>query len=247
MEQFQQFLYDWGLYVVLGAGVLIILLFGLWLLAMRGKSILKQKNKQLTANNTEYTKQIGQLQEENDALRAAHTQAETERADAEESKRQAEAMAQAQAEAAEKARSEAAARERAEAAAVARAEAAKRQAEAAEQARAQAAARERAARAGAEEKERLAIQVQALKQKQPQAKVAEEDVTVVENDDKTPTVYSVKYDRYKGNWIVVKTGQERPVRRVATKEEALRIAKDLAKRMDAALVVHKKDGKFQKI
>lgn len=216
MEQFQQFLYDWGLYVVLGAGVLIILLFGLWLLAMRGKSILKQKNKQLTANNTEYTKQIGQLQEENDALRAAHTQAETERADAEESKRQAEAMAQAQAEAAEKARSEAA-------------------------------ARERAARAGAEEKERLAIQVQALKQKQPQAKVAEEDVTVVENDDKTPTVYSVKYDRYKGNWIVVKTGQERPVRRVATKEEALRIAKDLAKRMDAALVVHKKDGKFQKI
>ena len=58
--------------------------------------------------------------------------------------------------------------------------------------------------------------------------------------------YTVKYDRAKGNWIIVKAGNTRPTRRVATKAEALAIAKELADASGAALAVHKKDGKFQK-
>lgn len=58
--------------------------------------------------------------------------------------------------------------------------------------------------------------------------------------------YTVKYDRAKGNWIVVKNGNSRPTRRVATKAEALAIAKELADASGATLSVHKKDGKFQK-
>ena len=64
---------------------------------------------------------------------------------------------------------------------------------------------------------------------------------------KPPAAYSVKYDRAKGSWVIVRAGQQRPVRRVATKEEALKIARELAKKTGAGLYVHKKDGKFQKV
>ena len=64
---------------------------------------------------------------------------------------------------------------------------------------------------------------------------------------KPPAAYSVKYDRAKGSWVIARAGQQRPVRRVATKEEALKIARELAKKTGAGLYVHKKDGKFQKV
>lgn len=58
--------------------------------------------------------------------------------------------------------------------------------------------------------------------------------------------FIVKYDRVKDNWVIQKEGVDRAVRRVDTKEEALVIARSLCRKHDARLVVHKKDGKFQK-
>ena len=60
------------------------------------------------------------------------------------------------------------------------------------------------------------------------------------------TKYSVVYDRAKDSWVIRKAGVDRVVRRVDTKEEAVRVARALCKKNDAHLVVHKKDGKFQK-
>ena len=53
-------------------------------------------------------------------------------------------------------------------------------------------------------------------------------------------------DKEQKNWIVKIDGGERASKRCATKEEALKVAKDLAKKKDADLSVHKKNGKFQK-
>lgn len=58
--------------------------------------------------------------------------------------------------------------------------------------------------------------------------------------------FTVVYDRPKDSWVIRKAGVDRVVRRVDTKEEAMRVARALCKKYDANLVVHKKDGKFQK-
>ena len=58
--------------------------------------------------------------------------------------------------------------------------------------------------------------------------------------------FIVKYDRNKDTWVVAKEGVNKAVRRVDTKEEAMNIARELCKKYNARLVVHKKDGKFQK-
>lgn len=58
--------------------------------------------------------------------------------------------------------------------------------------------------------------------------------------------FTVKFDRPKQSWVIMKQGQERVYRRVATKEEAMKIARELSQKYDASLTVHKKDGKFQK-
>ena len=56
---------------------------------------------------------------------------------------------------------------------------------------------------------------------------------------------TLKYDRIKMNWVILRSDTDRTYRRVATKQEGLPVAKDLARRLHAQLVVHKKDGKFQ--
>ena len=58
---------------------------------------------------------------------------------------------------------------------------------------------------------------------------------------------TLKYDRIKMNWVILRSDTDRTYRRVATKQEGLPVAKDLARRLHAQLVVHKKDGKFQKL
>lgn len=58
--------------------------------------------------------------------------------------------------------------------------------------------------------------------------------------------FTVVYDRPKDSWVIRKAGVDRVVRRVDTKEEAMRLARALCKKYDANLVVHKKDGKFQR-
>lgn len=63
---------------------------------------------------------------------------------------------------------------------------------------------------------------------------------------KETETYRIVYDKEQKNWVVKIDGGERASRRCATKEEALKVAKDLAKKKDADLSVHKKNGKFQK-
>lgn len=58
--------------------------------------------------------------------------------------------------------------------------------------------------------------------------------------------FTVKYDRVKDTWVIKKDGVDRVVRRVDTKEEAMNVARALCKKYNASLVVHKKDGKFQR-
>lgn len=58
---------------------------------------------------------------------------------------------------------------------------------------------------------------------------------------------TLKFDRNKNSWIILRSDTDRTYRRMATKQDALVVAKDLARRLHAQLVVHKKDGKFQKI
>lgn len=78
----------------------------------------------------------------------------------------------------------------------------------------------------------------------------DDDEIEIKEDSKsanTSIKYTVKYDRDKNSWVIKKDGTDRVVRRVTTKEEAMKIAKDLSKKYNADLVVHKKDGKFQKL
>ncbi|MBQ4049367.1 MAG: DUF2188 domain-containing protein [Clostridia bacterium] len=78
-------------------------------------------------------------------------------------------------------------------------------------------------------------------------------VTEAETEEKTEGAvresavrYRVIFDKNTHTWIIKKDNAKRVIRRVRTKEEAMRIAKELSKNQETALVVHKKDGKFQK-
>lgn len=76
----------------------------------------------------------------------------------------------------------------------------------------------------------------------------EEDEYYDDYGDATSAIkVTLKYDRVKANWVIYRSDSTRACRRLATKQEGLEVAKDLAKRLNAQLVVHKKDGKFQKI
>ncbi len=66
-------------------------------------------------------------------------------------------------------------------------------------------------------------------------------------DESSAVKVTLKFDRVKNNWIILRSDTDRTYRRMATKQEALVVAKDLARRLHARLAVHKKDGKFQKV
>lgn len=66
-------------------------------------------------------------------------------------------------------------------------------------------------------------------------------------DETSAIKVTLKYDKAKGNWVIYRSDIPRAYRRMGTKQDALPIAKDLAKRLHAQLVVHKLDGKFQKV
>ena len=69
-----------------------------------------------------------------------------------------------------------------------------------------------------------------------------------ETPTKRKTVsYRILYDKETKTWEIRKDNAKRVIRRVKTKKEALEIAQELSERQDLNLVVHKKDGKFQKI
>lgn len=95
---------------------------------------------------------------------------------------------------------------------------------------------------------------QPIKQPEPQQEVAaadEEDEYDEYYDDfgdaSSAVKVTLKFDRAKNSWIILRSDTDRTYRRMATKQDALVVAKDLARRLHAQLVVHKKDGKFQKI
>ena len=78
---------------------------------------------------------------------------------------------------------------------------------------------------------------------QGERKMKEKKVEPKKLDNET---YRVVYDKEQRNWIVKIDGGQRASKRCATKAEALEVAKSLAKKKDADLSVHKKNGKFQK-
>ncbi len=83
---------------------------------------------------------------------------------------------------------------------------------------------------------------------EPEEQDDEDDYYDDEYGDETSAVkVTLKFDRAKSNWVILRSDSERAYRRVATKQEALIIAKDLARRLHAQLAVHKKDGKFQRV
>ncbi len=96
--------------------------------------------------------------------------------------------------------------------------------------------------------ELTARMVSAAKAPKPAQDDDDEDEYYDDYGDETSDIkVTLKFDRLKNNWIIRRSDSDKTFRRVPTKQEAIVVAKDLAKRLNAQLVVHKKDGKFQRI
>ncbi|MDE7164711.1 MAG: DUF2188 domain-containing protein, partial [Clostridiales bacterium] len=63
-------------------------------------------------------------------------------------------------------------------------------------------------------------------------------------DENSAIKVTLKFDEEKNDWVIDRSDSNRAYRRLATKAEALPIARDLAKRLQAQLIVHNKDGKL---
>ncbi len=99
----------------------------------------------------------------------------------------------------------------------------------------------------AKETERAEKQTAAVKTDSPSAEDEYDEYYDDYGDETSAIKVTLKFDRVKNNWVILRTDTDRAYRRLSTKQEALMIAKDLARRLHAQLVVHKKDGKFQHI
>ena len=74
-----------------------------------------------------------------------------------------------------------------------------------------------------------------------------------EKEDKTKEeevtnlgVYRVLYSKEEKLWLIKRDGAKRTIASYKTKEQALLRVSDLCKNQNAKVIVHKKDGKFQK-
>lgn len=96
-----------------------------------------------------------------------------------------------------------------------------------------------------------AVEKQTAQRQQPSEQVQyADDENEYDNEygDETSAVkVTLKYDRIRANWVIFRSDTTRAYRRLGTKQDAIVVAKDLARRLHAQLVVHKKDGKFQKV
>ena len=72
------------------------------------------------------------------------------------------------------------------------------------------------------------------------------ETTKQETTKKASTIYHVIYDKDLKEWAIRKNSSKRASKKAKTKEEAIAIATQLCENNDAKLVVHKRDGKFQK-
>lgn len=88
-----------------------------------------------------------------------------------------------------------------------------------------------------------AKKVNSMSEKKPQIQQKKESENNAEEGNQT---YRIVYDKEQKDWIVRIDGGKRASRRCKTKAEALEVAKELAKKKDADLSVHKKNGRFQK-
>ena len=59
-------------------------------------------------------------------------------------------------------------------------------------------------------------------------------------------VYRVVYNKEERIWQIKKDGAKRVITSYPTKEEALKRVKELCESNDMNVIIHKKDGKFQK-
>ena len=236
-------------------------------------SDLSLQNGLLTEQNNQYHNQIIELQEEIARLKeqSGKQQAAAERAKQKavekakadvEKKKETESKAakeKAKKEAEEKAAKEAAektAKEVAEKAAKEAAEkAAKEAAEKAAKETAEKVAKETAAKAKKEAEEQAKKDAEEKAKKEAEEKAAKEKAETpaespaseVDNEfgnDDSEIKVTLKYDEKKEDWVISRSDMTRAYKRCATKAEALPVARDLAKRLQAQLIVHNKDGKL---
>ena len=59
-------------------------------------------------------------------------------------------------------------------------------------------------------------------------------------------IYRVVYDKENRVWLIKKDGAKRVIASFPTKEDALARVKELCESQNLKVIVHKKDGKFQK-
>ncbi len=60
------------------------------------------------------------------------------------------------------------------------------------------------------------------------------------------SVYRVVYDHENRVWLIKKDGAKRVISSFLTKDEAIKRVKELCESQNMKVIVHKKDGKFQK-
>ncbi|MDE6029236.1 MAG: DUF2188 domain-containing protein [Clostridiales bacterium] len=214
----------------------------------------EQEGKQQVA--AEKAKQKAVAKAKADVAKEAEMKAAKEKA-AQEKAAAKEAEMKAKKEAQEKAKAEKAAADK-EAREKAKAEKAAADKEAKEKAKAEKAAQEKALREAAE---KIAKEIAEKTAKETAEKVAEKTAkeaaaTQMANadeddeydnefgDENSEVKVTLKFDEDKGDWVVERTDMNRAYRRLPTKAEALPIARDLAKRLQAQLIVHNKDGKL---
>ena len=76
-------------------------------------------------------------------------------------------------------------------------------------------------------------------------KVKDEKVEKVEPKERK-AIYRVVYDKENRVWLIKKDGAKRVIASFPTKEDALARVKELCESQNLKVIVHKKDGKFQK-
>ncbi len=111
-------------------------------------------------------------------------------------------------------------------------------------------AREKAAKEKAEQEEQPKPKSVKKKAQPKSAEPVEDDDDegMIDNEyggEDSEIKVTLSYDKMKMDWVIHRSDSERTIRRLPTKHEALPIAKELAKKLGAQLIVLKMDGNFQ--
>ena len=88
-------------------------------------------------------------------------------------------------------------------------------------------------------------EVKSTKTEKKEVKVEETEKKEVKKTERK-AVYRVVYNKEERIWQIKKDGAKRVITSYPTKEEALKRVKELCESNDMNVIIHKKDGKFQK-